>query len=120
MLYNKDLVVWHHRRVNIFQHLQQLKNYSIHRGFFIKKFKKNSLKVKYFILFFICFINISFRTKFINFQNNFYYKFIKPTNNYIFNLLSFNFLKTFKDGVFTSFSLIITTFFSQIVYGVFF
>ena len=39
MLYNKDLVVWHHRRVNIFQHLQQLKNYSIHRGFLSRNLK---------------------------------------------------------------------------------
>lgn len=120
MLYNKDLVVWHHRRVNIFQHLQQLKNYSIHRGFFIKKFKKNSLKIKYFIpSLFVLSILVSVLNLLI-----FKITFITNLSNLLIitylTYLVLIFLKTLKDGVFTSFSLIITTFFSQIVYGVFF
>lgn len=56
ILYNPDLVVYHHRREGLARHLKQAGGYGLHRGFFAKKFPKTSFKVKYFIPSgFVCF-----------------------------------------------------------------
>lgn len=44
-----DVVVYHHRRPLFKEHLKQVSNYGLHRGFFAKKFKENSLKLQYFV-----------------------------------------------------------------------
>ncbi len=49
ILYDPELIVFHHRREGLLRHLRQIGNYGIHRGFFAKKFPKTSLKIKYFL-----------------------------------------------------------------------
>lgn len=49
ILYDPNLVVYHHRRKGLFRHLKQIGGYGIHRGFFAKKYPKTSFKLKYFI-----------------------------------------------------------------------
>ena len=49
MLEASDVIVYHHRRPVLIPHLKQVTQYALHRGFFAKKFKGNSLKPVYFI-----------------------------------------------------------------------
>jgi GT2 family glycosyltransferase len=49
ILYVPDLKVWHHRRGSLLKHLKQIGAYGLHRGFFAKKFRGNSLKLTYFM-----------------------------------------------------------------------
>ena len=44
-----DLVVYHHRKPLFKKHLKQVSRFALHRGFFAKRFKGNSLKLIYFI-----------------------------------------------------------------------
>lgn len=49
ILYEPKAVVYHHRRTNFIKHFQQIGNYALHRGYFAKKYSKNSLKPIYFM-----------------------------------------------------------------------
>lgn len=49
ILYDPNLIVYHHRRENIYEHLKQIAGYGLHRGFFAKKFPATSLKLSYFL-----------------------------------------------------------------------
>jgi glycosyltransferase involved in cell wall biosynthesis len=49
VLYDPDLIVYHHRRESLKQHLRQISAYGIHRGFFVKKFSRTSLNWRYFM-----------------------------------------------------------------------
>ena len=49
ILYDPDVVVWHHRREGLGRHLRQVGGYGLHRGFFAKTFPETSLKGKYFL-----------------------------------------------------------------------
>ncbi|MFA5872171.1 MAG: glycosyltransferase [Parcubacteria group bacterium] len=49
ILYDPELVVYHHRREGIARHVRQVSAYGLHRGFFAKKFSKTSLNWKYFM-----------------------------------------------------------------------
>ena len=49
ILYNPNLIVWHHRREGLTRHLKQVGRYGIHRGFFAKKYPRTSLRFKYFL-----------------------------------------------------------------------
>lgn len=66
ILYVPDLIVWHHRRSGILMHLKQVGGYGLHRGYFARKYKGNSLKAKYFIpsawiMFLLCiFLGLAF------------------------------------------------------------
>jgi len=55
ILYDPDLIVWHHRREGLFLHLDQVGRYGLHRGFFAKRYPQTSFKFKYFLpsLFFL-------------------------------------------------------------------
>ena len=49
MIYSPRVLVYHHRR-NLFKgHLDQIKSYALHRGYFVKKYPKTSLRFEYFI-----------------------------------------------------------------------
>jgi len=49
MIYSPRVLVYHHRR-NLFKgHLNQIKSYALHRGYFVKKYPKTSLRFEYFI-----------------------------------------------------------------------
>ncbi|MFA6296264.1 MAG: glycosyltransferase [Patescibacteria group bacterium] len=57
IIYDPELIVYHHRRQGLLEHLKQVGNYGIHRGFFAKKYPETSLKLKYFVpSFFLLFI----------------------------------------------------------------
>jgi len=59
ILYDPDLIVWHHRREGFLKHLKQVGGYGLHRGFFAKKYPQTSFKFKYFMpSFFLTFIII--------------------------------------------------------------
>lgn len=49
IIYDPNVLVFHHRRAGLKKHLKQVGNYGIHRGFFAKKYPENSFKLKYFI-----------------------------------------------------------------------
>ncbi len=49
ILYVPNVLVYHHRRAVLVPHLRQVFSYAVHRGFFVKKFPKTSLRLQYFI-----------------------------------------------------------------------
>lgn len=49
ILYAPDVLVYHHRRKVYKPHMDQISSYALHRGFFVKKFGKNSIKLGYFV-----------------------------------------------------------------------
>jgi GT2 family glycosyltransferase len=49
IVYDPEVVVYHHRR-NLFRpHLRQVWSYAVHRGYFAKKFPQTSFRLAYFI-----------------------------------------------------------------------
>lgn len=71
ILYLPELIVFHHRRSGLLRHLKQVGNYGLHRGFFVKKFPSNSLKLKYFFPSFFVFFCLLFVTNlFLSFKLN--------------------------------------------------
>ena len=59
ILYDPNLVVYHHRREGLLRHVKQVSAYGLHRGYFAKKFPETSLRWRYFVpslfIFFIIF-----------------------------------------------------------------
>lgn len=49
IIYSPDVRIWHHRRSLLIPHLKQITNYAIHRGHFVRKFPKTSLRINYFL-----------------------------------------------------------------------
>ena len=49
ILYDPQLIVWHHRRSGWQAHMRQVGAYGRHRGYFFRKFPKNSRKIKYLL-----------------------------------------------------------------------
>ena len=47
--YDPDAVVYHHRRPLFRGHLHQIRRYSEHRGYFVKRYPATSLRVPYFV-----------------------------------------------------------------------
>ena len=45
---SSEVVVYHHRRSLFKPHLKQVSRFGEHRGFFVKKFPENSVKLTYF------------------------------------------------------------------------
>lgn len=48
LVYDPRVLVYHHRRAMFGGHLRQLNRYARHRGFFVKRFPKTSLRPSYF------------------------------------------------------------------------
>jgi len=48
IVYGPDCIVYHHRRYLFKSHIKQVSNYGLHRGFFVKRFPKTSLRPAYF------------------------------------------------------------------------
>lgn len=68
IIYDPAVSVWHHRRRGLSQHLGQIGNYGIHRGFFAKKFPENSFKLKYFVpSFFLIFVLLGWIMLFLSY-----------------------------------------------------
>jgi cellulose synthase/poly-beta-1,6-N-acetylglucosamine synthase-like glycosyltransferase len=49
ILYNPTILTYHHRRPLFKKHLQQIANYALHRGYFVKRFPKTSFRFSYFL-----------------------------------------------------------------------
>ncbi|MDI6777732.1 MAG: glycosyltransferase [Patescibacteria group bacterium] len=49
ILYDPELVVYHHRREGLAKHVKQISSYGLHRGFFAKKFSETSHNWRYFM-----------------------------------------------------------------------
>lgn len=49
IIYDPDVQVFHHRRPLFRKHWRQIGNYGLHRGYFVKKFPKTSLRFNYFL-----------------------------------------------------------------------
>lgn len=49
LLYDPNILVYHHRRKMFKGHLKQITNYAKHRGFFAKRLPQTSLRLSYFI-----------------------------------------------------------------------
>jgi len=49
IIYDPDVLVYHHRRKLFWQHLKQSNNYALHRGYFAKALPDTSRKFVYFI-----------------------------------------------------------------------
>jgi len=49
IIYEPKALVYHHRREIFRKHLNQVLNYGIHRGFFMKKLPETSLRITYLI-----------------------------------------------------------------------
>jgi len=51
IIYDPGVLVYHHRRPLFLPHLKQIKNYALHRGYFVKHFPETSLRLSYFFPF---------------------------------------------------------------------
>ncbi len=49
IIYAPDVLVYHHRRPLYRSHLNQVRNYATHRGYFSKRFPETSLRLSYFL-----------------------------------------------------------------------
>jgi len=49
IVYDPEVLVYHHRRRLFIPHLRQVKNYALHRGYFVKKFPETSFKLSFFL-----------------------------------------------------------------------
>ena len=49
IIYDPEVVVFHHRRPLYAGHLKQIRNYALHRGYFAKRFPETSLRWQYFV-----------------------------------------------------------------------
>ena len=49
IVYDPEVLVYHHRRHLFRPHLKQIANYALHRGYFVKKFPETSMRFAYFL-----------------------------------------------------------------------
>ncbi|MDD5730878.1 MAG: glycosyltransferase [Candidatus Omnitrophica bacterium] len=49
IIYDPEVLVFHHRRKLFLPHIKQIANYGLHRGYFVKKFPQTSLRLPYFV-----------------------------------------------------------------------
>lgn len=49
IIYDPQVLVWHHRRTLFIPHLRQVANYAVHRGYFTKRYPHTSCKPAYFL-----------------------------------------------------------------------
>ena len=49
ILYSPEIIVYHHRRPLFREHLSQIGNVGLHRGYFVKKYPETSRKIFYFL-----------------------------------------------------------------------
>ena len=49
IVYDPDVLVYHHRRRMYKPHLRQVWNYGLHRGYFVKRFPETSFRPSYFL-----------------------------------------------------------------------
>jgi cellulose synthase/poly-beta-1,6-N-acetylglucosamine synthase-like glycosyltransferase len=49
IVYDPEVLVYHHRRKLFKAHLKQIASYGLHRGYFVKRFPETSLRISYFL-----------------------------------------------------------------------
>jgi len=49
IIYDPEVVVYHHRRPLFMPHTKQIANYAFHRGYFVKRYPQTSLRLPYFL-----------------------------------------------------------------------
>ena len=49
IIYDPDVIVFHHRRPLLFKHFRQLASYALHRGYFVRRFPQTSCRLSYFL-----------------------------------------------------------------------
>lgn len=49
IIYDPQVLVYHHRRGLFKGHLKQIANYALHRGYFVKRFPETSFRLTYFL-----------------------------------------------------------------------
>jgi len=49
IIYDPQVLVYHHRRSILLPHLKQISRYALRRGFFAKKFPETSFRIGYFL-----------------------------------------------------------------------
>ena len=49
IIYDPGVLVYHHRRPLFLPHLRQVSSYSLHRGYFVKKYPETSFRLPYFL-----------------------------------------------------------------------
>ena len=49
IIYDPQVLVFHHRRPLFIPHLKQVASYALHRGYFVKRYPQTSFKVSYFL-----------------------------------------------------------------------
>jgi cellulose synthase/poly-beta-1,6-N-acetylglucosamine synthase-like glycosyltransferase len=117
IIYDPEILVYHHRRGEFKKHLAQVFNYSIHRGYFVKKFQKNSAKLLYFMpSIFIFFLGVGIIFSF--FYLYLFYIFISIIFIYII-LLGINSILRFRENKNIPVSLLLmpSIFLTHIFYG---
>ena len=74
IIYDPDVVVFHHRRSLFFKHFRQLASYALHRGYFVRKFPQTSRKLPYFLpsLLIITILVMGLITVFLPFMRPYY------------------------------------------------
>jgi GT2 family glycosyltransferase len=61
IIQDPNVLVYHHRRGVFRPHLEQVKRYALHRGFFVKRFPQTSLRIGYFVpSLFVAFLFLGF------------------------------------------------------------
>jgi len=115
IVYDPQVLVYHHRRPVYKSHLKQIANYALHRGYFVKKYPETSLKISYFIpsLFLIGLI-FGFVLSVFNLQFR---------SLYLSSVILYSFL-VFVSSINKNFMLFLLTFsgiiFTHLTYGMFF
>ncbi|MCX8092984.1 MAG: glycosyltransferase [Candidatus Goldbacteria bacterium] len=69
IVYDPEVLVYHHRRDFPIGHLKQVINYAMHRGYFVKRFPETSFRLSYFIPTFFILYLISFVFPIFFFEN---------------------------------------------------
>jgi GT2 family glycosyltransferase len=49
IIYDPQVLVWHHRRPLFIPHLKQVARYALHRGYFVKRYPQTSCRPAYFV-----------------------------------------------------------------------
>ncbi|MHB8276137.1 MAG: glycosyltransferase [Candidatus Humimicrobiaceae bacterium] len=117
IIYDPKILVYHHRRGEFKKHLTQVFSYSTHRGYFVKRFQKNSAKFLYFMpSIFIFFLIVG--AVFSFFYLYFFYFYISIIFIYMI-LLFINSILRFRENknVIVSLLLMPSIFLTHILYG---
>jgi len=115
IIYDPSVLVYHYRRPLFLPHLKQLVNYALHRGYFVKKGYKSSLRLSYFLpsLLFLIFLIGGLLSLIFPFIMPFYFRLIA-----IYLLLSF--LGSFKKDIRLIPLVFLGTIMTHFCYGIWF